>query len=157
MKVGFIGLGIMGAPMAEKLLAGGHTLYAHTRHEVPAALLQQGAIACRDPQQVADEAEVIFIMVPDTPQVEEVLFGERGCAAGKLNGKVVVDMSSISPLETKRFAQRINQLGAQYLDAPVSGGEVGAKQGTLTIMVGGEEATFERVQPLLALMGRTSR
>ena len=95
MKVGFIGLGIMGAPMAEKLLAGGHTLYAHTRHEVPAALLQQGAIACRDPQQVADEAEVIFIMVPDTPQVEEVLFGERGCAAGKLNGKVVVDMSSI--------------------------------------------------------------
>lgn len=136
MKVGFIGLGIMGAPMAEKLLAGGHTLYAHTRHEVPAALLQQGAIACGDPQQVADEADVIFIMVPDTPQVEEVLFGERGCAAGKLNGKVVVDMSSISPLETKRFAQRINQLGAQYLDAPVSGGEVGAKQGTLTIMVG---------------------
>lgn len=154
MKVGFIGLGIMGAPMAEKLLAGGHTLYAHTRHQVPAALLQQGAIACGDPQQVADEADVIFIMVPDTPQVEEVLFGERGCAAGKLNGKVVVDMSSISPLETKRFAQRINQLGAQYLDAPVSGGEVGAKQGTLTIMVGGEEATFERVQPLLALMGK---
>ena len=154
MKVGFIGLGIMGAPMAEKLLAGGQTLYAHTRHQVPAALLQQGAIACGDPQQVADEADVIFIMVPDTPQVEEVLFGERGCAAGKLNGKVVVDMSSISPLETKRFAQRINQLGAQYLDAPVSGGEVGAKQGTLTIMVGGEEAIFERVQPLLALMGK---
>ncbi|WP_240644927.1 L-threonate dehydrogenase [Serratia marcescens] len=158
MKVGFIGLGIMGAPMAEKLLAGGHTLYAHTRHEVPATLLQQGAIACRDPQQVADEADVIFIMVPDTPQVEEVLFGERGCAAGKLNGKVVVDMSSISPLETKAFAQRINQLGAQYLDAPVSGGAAKAEEGQMTVMAAGADATFERLQPVLnAIAGKVYR
>ncbi|MTD27004.1 2-hydroxy-3-oxopropionate reductase [Erwinia sorbitola] len=154
MKVGFIGLGIMGAPMAEKLIAGGHQLYANTRREVPAALVKQGAIACKTPQQVVDEAEIIFIMVPDTPQVEEVLFGEHGCAKGKLTGKVVVDMSSISPLETKRFAAKVNELGAAYLDAPVSGGEVGAKQGTLTIMVGGDEATFARVKPLLELMGK---
>ncbi|CAI0735673.1 2-hydroxy-3-oxopropionate reductase [Serratia grimesii] len=154
MKVGFIGLGIMGMPMAEKLIEGGHQLYANTRREVPATLLERGAIACCHPQQVVDEAEIIFIMVPDTPQVEEVLFGDNGCVTGKLAGKVLVDMSSISPLETKRFAERINQQGADYLDAPVSGGEVGAKQGTLTIMVGGSEAAFERVKPLLGLMGK---
>ena len=154
MKVGFIGLGIMGTPMAEKLIAGGHQLYANTLSEVPASLLDQGAIPCATPKQVVDQAEIIFIMVPDTPQVEEVLFGPNGCAEGQLKGKVLVDMSSIEPLETKAFAQRVNTLGASYLDAPVSGGEVGAQQGTLTIMVGGDEATFERVKPLLMLMGK---
>ena len=154
MKVGFIGLGIMGTPMAEKLIAGGHQLYANTLSEVPASLLDQGAIPCATPKQVVDQAEIIFIMVPDTPQVEEVLFGPNGCAEGQLKGKVLVDMSSIAPLETKAFAQRVNTLGASYLDAPVSGGEVGAQQGTLTIMVGGDEATFERVKPLLMLMGK---
>ena len=154
MKVGFIGLGIMGTPMAEKLIAGGHQLYANTLSQVPASLLDQGAIPCATPKQVVDQAEIIFIMVPDTPQVEEVLFGPNGCAEGQLKGKVLVDMSSIAPLETKAFAQRVNTLGASYLDAPVSGGEVGAQQGTLTIMVGGDEVTFERVKPLLMLMGK---
>lgn len=154
MKVGFIGLGIMGTPMAEKLIDGGHQLYANTLSQVPPALLAKGAIACATPKQVADQAEVVFIMVPDTPQVEEVLFAANGCAEAQLKNKTLVDMSSISPLDTKAFAKRINQLGADYLDAPVSGGEVGARQGSLTIMVGGDEAVFERIKPLLALMGK---
>lgn len=154
MKLGFIGLGIMGTPMAEKLIEGGHQLYANTLGQVPAALLQKGAIACATPKQVADLADVIFIMVPDTPQVEQVLFAANGCAEAQLKNKILVDMSSISPLDTKNFAERINKLGADYLDAPVSGGEVGAKQGSLTIMVGGDEAVFGRVKPLLALMGK---
>ena len=154
MKVGFIGLGIMGTPMAEKLIAGGHQLYANTLSQVPPELLAKGAIACATPKQVAEQADIIFIMVPDTPQVEEVLFAANGCAEAALKNKILVDMSSISPLATKTFAKRINQLGADYLDAPVSGGEVGAKQGSLTIMVGGDEAIFGRVKPLLALMGK---
>ncbi|MFN3066563.1 2-hydroxy-3-oxopropionate reductase [Serratia sp. ASV30] len=154
MKVGFIGLGIMGTPMAEKLIAGGHQLYANTLNKVPPELVEKGAIACATPKQVAEQADVIFIMVPDTPQVEEVLFAAKGCAEAPLKNKILVDMSSISPLETKEFAKRINQLGADYLDAPVSGGEVGAKQGSLTIMVGGDEGVFGRVKPLLALMGK---
>ncbi|HGM5491652.1 TPA: 2-hydroxy-3-oxopropionate reductase [Serratia fonticola] len=154
MKVGFIGLGIMGTPMAEKLIAGGHQLYANTLNQVPPELVAKGAIACATPKQVAEQADVIFIMVPDTPQVQEVLFAVNGCAEAPLKNKILVDMSSISPLETKAFAKRINQLGADYLDAPVSGGEVGAKQGSLTIMVGGDEAIFGRVKPLLALMGK---
>jgi 2-hydroxy-3-oxopropionate reductase len=154
MKVGFIGLGIMGTPMAEKLIAGGHQLYANTLHQVPPELVEKGAIACATPKQVAEQADVIFIMVPDTPQVEEVLFAANGCTEAPLKNKILVDMSSISPLETKEFAKRINQLGADYLDAPVSGGEVGAKQGSLTIMVGGDEGVFGRVKPLLALMGK---
>ncbi|CAI2018452.1 TPA: 2-hydroxy-3-oxopropionate reductase [Serratia fonticola] len=154
MKVGFIGLGIMGTPMAEKLIAGGHQLYANTLNKVPPELVEKGAIACATPKQVAEQADVIFIMVPDTPQVEEVLFAANGCAEAPLKNKILVDMSSISPLETKEFAKRINLLGADYLDAPVSGGEVGAKQGSLTIMVGGDEGVFGRVKPLLALMGK---
>ncbi len=154
MKVGFIGLGIMGTPMAEKLIAGGHQLYANTLNKVPPELVEKGAIACATPKQVAEQADVIFIMVPDTPQVEEVLFAANGCAEAPLKNKILVDMSSISPLETKEFAKRINQLDADYLDAPVSGGEVGAKQGSLTIMVGGDEGVFGRVKPLLALMGK---
>ncbi|CAI0914808.1 TPA: 2-hydroxy-3-oxopropionate reductase [Serratia fonticola] len=154
MKVGFIGLGIMGTPMAEKLIAGGHQLYANTLNKVPPELVEKGAITCATPKQVAEQADVIFIMVPDTPQVEEVLFAANGCAEAPLKNKILVDMSSISPLETKEFAKRINQLGADYLDAPVSGGEVGAKQGSLTIMVGGDEGVFGRVKPLLALMGK---
>lgn len=154
MKLGFIGLGIMGTPMAEKLIEGGHQLYANTLEQVPPVLLQKGAIACATPKQVADLADVIFIMVPDTPQVEEVLFAANGCAEAPLKNKILVDMSSISPLDTKIFSKKINELGAYYLDAPVSGGEVGAKQGSLTIMVGGDEAVFGRVKPLLALMGK---
>ena len=154
MKLGFIGLGIMGAPMAGHLLAADHTVFAHTRGEVPAALLQAGAVACASATEVAQQADIVFLMVPDTPDVEKVLFGENGVAAGLSKGKTVVDMSSISPIETKAFAQRINELGCDYLDAPVSGGEVGAKAGSLTIMVGGETAVFEKVKPLFELMGK---
>ncbi len=97
-----------------------------------------------------------FIMVPDTPQVEDVLFGENGCTKASLKGKTIVDMSSISPIETKRFARQVNELGGDYLDAPVSGGEIGAREGTLSIMVGGDEAVFERVKPLFELLGKIS-
>ena len=154
MKLGFIGVGIMGAPMAGHLLAAGHTLFVHARKALPAALAS--ATACASGAEVARQADVIFMMVPDTPDVESVLFGAEGVAAGLAGsaGKTVVDMSSISPIETKAFAQKINALGADYLDAPVSGGEVGAKAASLTIMVGGPEAVFQRVKPLFELMGK---
>jgi 2-hydroxy-3-oxopropionate reductase len=153
-KIGFIGLGIMGAPMAGHLANNGHTLYTYTHGETPASLLEAGAHACASSAEVAKQADIVIIMVPDTPQVEEVLFAPDGVAAGLGAGKVVVDMSSISPVATKEFARRINELGCEYLDAPVSGGEVGAKAATLTIMVGGSEAAFERVRPLFQLMGK---
>ncbi|THC45744.1 2-hydroxy-3-oxopropionate reductase [Massilia sp. Mn16-1_5] len=152
--IGFIGLGIMGTPMAGHLIQHGHRLFACTRGAVPAELVDAGATVCATSAEVARQADVIFIMVPDTPQVEEVLFAEDGVAAGLSAGKVVVDMSSISPVATKDFARRIRELGCDYLDAPVSGGEVGAKAGTLTIMVGGSEAAFDRVRPLFQLMGK---
>lgn len=153
-KVGFIGLGKMGAPMAGHLLAGGHSLFVNTRSTIPAALQSGGATVLDSAKAVAQHADVIFIMVPDTPDVATVLFGVNGVAEGLAAGKVVVDMSSISPIETKVFAKRINELGCEYLDAPVSGGEVGAKAASLTIMVGGNEAAFEQVKPLFALMGK---
>jgi 2-hydroxy-3-oxopropionate reductase len=153
-NLGFIGLGIMGAPMAGHLLAAGHTLYVHTHGKVPAALLEAGALACASNREVAQKADVIFTMVPDTPDVAAVLFGEGGVAEGLSPGKTVVDMSSISPIETKVFAKKINALGCEYLDAPVSGGEVGAKAASLTIMVGGPDAAFERVKPLFERMGK---
>jgi 2-hydroxy-3-oxopropionate reductase len=152
MNVGFIGLGIMGAPMAGHLLAAGHSLFVHTRSKVPEALA--GATACANAKEVARHADAIFTMVPDTPDVEAVLFGASGVAEGLSPGKVVIDMSSISPIETKTFARRINELGCDYLDAPVSGGEVGAKAASLTIMVGGPQAAFDRVLPLFQRMGR---
>lgn len=153
-KIGFIGLGIMGAPMAGHLLDGGHELYAFTLEGVPRELTDKGAVSCDNSQEVAEKADCIIIMVPDTPHVASVLFGENGVAAGLTQGKTVIDMSSISPIETKEFAKRINELGCEYLDAPVSGGEVGAKAGTLTIMVGGTEAGFKKVKPLFELMGQ---
>ena len=154
MRIGFIGLGIMGAPMAQRLRDGGHELYVATRRAVPQALRDSGALACANAAEVARAADVIFTMVPDTPDVEAVLFGAHGVAGALQPGKTVVDMSSISPMATKEFARRINELGCDYLDAPVSGGEVGAKAGTLTIMVGGPQAAFERVKPLFELMGK---
>jgi 2-hydroxy-3-oxopropionate reductase len=153
-QLGFIGLGIMGTPMAAHLIKAGHTLFVHTRSKVPADLLSAGATAYASATEVAQHADIIFMMLPDTPDVEKVLFGDKGVAAGLSKGKTVVDMSSISPMETKVFAQKINALGADYLDAPVSGGEVGAKAASLTIMVGGPEAVFERVKPLFELMGK---
>ena len=154
-NVGFIGLGIMGAPMAGHLAAAGHALSLRGgRRPLPQHLLEDGAHACDSQREVAERSEVVFLMVPDTPQVEEVLFADDGVAAGLAPGKTVVDMSSISPLATKDFARRIGALGCAYLDAPVSGGEAGAKAGTLTIMVGGPADAFERVKPLFELMGR---
>ncbi|MFO1327167.1 MAG: 2-hydroxy-3-oxopropionate reductase [Rubrivivax sp.] len=154
MKLGFIGLGIMGAPMAGHLRAAGHELFVATRSAVPPALLDAGAVRCANGAEVARQAEVIFTMLPDTPDVETVLFGTGGVAEGLSAGKTVVDMSSISPTATKGFAQRITALGCEYLDAPVSGGEVGAKAASLTIMVGGSAAAFERVLPLFQTMGK---
>ncbi|CAH2901752.1 MAG: 2-hydroxy-3-oxopropionate reductase (EC [uncultured Paraburkholderia sp.] len=153
-KAGFIGLGIMGKPMAANLLKNGVKLAAFTRSGVPAELAQAGAQACDSPAAVAAEADVIFIMVPDTPDVERVLFGENGLASALHAGQTVVDMSSISPMATRDFAAHVRETGADYLDAPVSGGEVGAKAGSLTIMVGGEQATFDSVKPLFDMMGK---
>jgi 2-hydroxy-3-oxopropionate reductase len=154
MKVGFIGVGTMGRPMAGHLIDGGHALFVHDLAPVPQALLEKGAAACASGREVAEAAEVIITMVPDTPHVEAVLFGPGGVAQGLSAGKLVIDMSSISPLATKEFARRINQQGCDYLDAPVSGGEVGAKAASLTIMVGGPEAAFERARPLFGLLGQ---
>jgi 2-hydroxy-3-oxopropionate reductase len=153
-KAGFIGLGIMGKPMAANLRANKVDLVAYTRSGVPDELTQAGVVAADSPAAVAAQADVIFIMVPDTPDVEQVLFGENGVADALRAGQVVVDMSSISPMATREFAARVRESGAEYLDAPVSGGEVGAKAGTLTIMVGGSQATFDAVKPLFDMMGK---
>ena len=153
-KVGFIGLGIMGGPMAGHLQAGGHQLFALTRGKVPEALVAGGAKVCANGKEVAQNADIIITMVPDTPDVEKVLFATNGVAEGLAAGKIVVDMSSISPIETKEFAKRINALGCEYVDAPVSGGEVGAKAASLTIMAGGTDAAFAKVKPLFELMGK---
>ena len=153
-KAGFIGLGIMGAPMAAHLRAAGFALFVHTRSAAPAALLAAGAVNCGSAKEVAQQADIIITMLPDTADVEKVLFSQEGVAAGLSKGKLVVDMSSIAPVETKVFAQRINALGCQYVDAPVSGGEVGAKGASLTIMCGGEVAAFERARPLFEKMGK---
>jgi 2-hydroxy-3-oxopropionate reductase len=153
-KIGFIGLGIMGAPMAGHLQAGGHQLSVLTIGNVPENLVAGGAKVCANGKEVTQNSEIIIVMVPDTPDVEKVLFSANGVAEGLSAGKIVVDMSSIAPIETKEFAKRINALGCDYLDAPVSGGEVGAKAASLTIMVGGSEATFAKVKPLFELMGK---
>lgn len=154
LKLGFIGLGIMGTPMAGHLIKAGHQLYVNTIGPVPAEITGTSAKVCDHGKQVAEAADIIFIMVPDTPDVAAVLLNPSGVAAGLTPGKTVVDMSSISPVETKEFAKRINALGCDYLDAPVSGGEVGAKAASLTIMVGGPDAAFARVKPLFDLMGK---
>ncbi|KOX60740.1 2-hydroxy-3-oxopropionate reductase [Methylobacterium sp. 092160098-2] len=155
MNIGFIGLGIMGAPMAGHLIAAGHSLFLKTRRSVPEALLAAGGTACATAAAVAERADTIILMLPDTPDVEQVLFGTDGVAEGVSPGKTVIDMSSIAPLATKDFAARIAERGGAYLDAPVSGGEVGAKNAALSIMVGGEPETFARAEPLFAAMGKT--
>jgi 2-hydroxy-3-oxopropionate reductase len=157
MKIGFIGLGIMGAPMALHLIDAGHQLYVNTHGKLPEAVAATSAVPCANAAEVTRQADVIFTMVPDTPDVEAVLFGAGGVAEGLKDAgsrKIVVDMSSISPIATKAFAQRINAAGADYVDAPVSGGEVGAKAASLTIMCGGDAAVFETVRPLLEKMGK---
>jgi 2-hydroxy-3-oxopropionate reductase len=155
MKLGFIGLGIMGRPMAGHLIAAGHQVHLMSRSGVPNELTAAGGVACGAPAEVARHADVIFTMVPDTPDVEKVLFGEQGVERGLTGGKVVVDMSTISPVATREFARRIAAHNCEYLDAPVSGGEVGAKNAALTIMVGGPAGAFERVKPLFETMGKS--
>jgi 2-hydroxy-3-oxopropionate reductase len=154
MELGFVGLGIMGRPMAANLLAGGHRVHLHTRSGVRDELVRAGGVRCASGREVAERSEVVFAMVPDAPDVERVLFGPAGVAEGLSSGKVFVDMSSTSPIATKELAARVGALGAEYVDAPVSGGDVGAREATLTIMVGASDPTFARVRPLLALMGR---
>jgi len=154
LKLGFIGLGIMGTPMAGHLIKAGHQLFVYTVGKIAPEIAESGATICTNAKGVAERADIVFIMVPDTPDVAAVLFDAEGVAAGLSKGKTVVDMSSISPIETKQFAAKINALGCDYLDAPVSGGEVGAKAASLTIMVGGPEEAFGRVKPLFELMGK---
>src|SRR5262250_123802 len=144
----------MGKPMAGHLAAAGHELHLYSRSGVPQELKDKGGKPCASPKEVAQKADTTFLMLPDTPDVEKVLFGGNGVAEGLARGKTVVDMSSIAPLATKEFAKRVNELGCDYLDAPVSGGEVGAKAASLTIMVGGPEGAFAKVKPLFELMGR---
>ena len=148
--IAFIGTGIMGKPMAQHLAKGGHTVLTFSRSN-PTIDDCEAAASIGD---AASRADVIILMLPDTPDVEAVLFGEGGVASVLSTGKTVVDMSSISPTATQRFAARVRELGCDYLDAPVSGGEVGARAATLTIMVGGSQAAFERVKPLFELMGK---
>jgi len=152
-KIGFIGLGIMGAPMAGHLLDAGHTLFVNTQGPVPEPFSSRATV-CNSAAEVTKQADVVFVMVPDTPDVEKVLFGENGVACALTKGKTVVDCSSIDPIATKGFAKRIEELGCGYVDAPVSGGEVGAKAASLTIMCGGDEGVFGRVRPLLEKMGK---
>jgi 2-hydroxy-3-oxopropionate reductase len=155
-KIGFIGLGTMGRPMAARVQAAGYSLVVvDFEPPLPAELVEAGAIVCTTNRQVAESSEVVILMVPDTPDVELVLFGENGIAAGLRPGQTVIDMSSISPTATVDFARRINDLGCAYLDAPVSGGAPRALTGELTIMVGGPQITFDQMQPLLASMGST--
>ena len=160
MKLGFTGLGIMGAPMALHLVNAGHELFINAARTVPESIKASAATLCASAEEVTCHADIVFMMVPDTPDVDAVLFGKNGVAAAletvAAEGvrKIIVDMSSISPMATKTFAQKINALGADYMDAPVSGGEVGAKAATLSIMCGGDEAVFERVRPLFEKMGK---
>ncbi len=152
--IGFIGLGIMGGPMAGNLLKAGYPLNVHTRSRVPGVIAESDAVRCADASEVARRSEIVVLMLPDTPDVEAVLFGASGVASGLSAGKVVIDMSSISPIATKSFAQKIRALGCDYVDAPVSGGEVGAKNATLSIMVGGAPEVFERVKPVFESLGK---
>ena len=153
MKIGFIGLGIMGRPMAVNLSKAGHTLFVPERASLTEEIRNAATVLPR-PADVAQAAEVVILMVPDTPDVEAVLFGEGAVAAALKPGTLLIDMSSISPTATKDFAARVNARGCDYLDAPVSGGEVGARNAALTIMVGGPQAAFDRALPLFQAMGK---
>ncbi len=160
MIIGFVGLGLMGRPMAGHLLKAGHQLFVNdlfliqNNKPLPEELAAAGAVEIRSLKELAAKCEVIITMVPDTPDVEKALFGKDGIAEGLAKGRIVIDMSSISPIETQEFAKRIEALGCDYVDAPVSGGEVGAKAASLTIMCGGKQAVFDKVKPLFELMGK---
>jgi 2-hydroxy-3-oxopropionate reductase len=153
--LGFVGLGIMGTPMALHLLNAGYPLAVHGRRpETMAPLLAAGATGYASPRAVAEHAEIVFTMVSDTADVEQVIFGQGGLSEGLRLGGVVVDMSSIAPIATRRMAARLGQQGIAMLDAPVSGGQIGAQNASLSIMVGGPLAVFERILPLFRLLGQ---
>ena len=154
--VGFIGLGIMGRPMAKNLMDAGYDLVVHNRSpEKAEELATEGATAAGSPREVAESCDVVITMLPDSPEVEEVLAGEAGVLEGVREGALIVDMSTISPVVTEGLAASAKENGASLLDAPVSGGDVGAIEGTLSIMVGGSEKDFERAKPLFDVMGKT--
>lgn len=153
MRIAVIGLGVMGAPMAQNLLGAGHELRIHRENSRSRALVEAGATLAATPAAAAEGAEVVLLMLPDTPDVEAVLHGEDGVIGALAEGALVLDMSSISPVATEQFAQAVVAAGGQYVDAPVSGGEVGAREGTLTVFVGGEEAAVARAMPLLEILG----
>ncbi|TSA22940.1 MAG: 2-hydroxy-3-oxopropionate reductase [Betaproteobacteria bacterium] len=153
--IGFIGLGIMGTPMALNLLKAGHTLWVYGRRpETMTPLTAAGATACTSPTEVARHSDIIIVTVSDTPDVEQVIFGESGIIHGARVGAIVIDMSTISPTATQAFATRLHAMGVEMLDAPVSGGDVGAINATLSIMVGGQPEVFEQVKPLFEIMGK---
>lgn len=154
MKIGFIGLGIMGSPMAGQLIKGGHDVYLYSRSKVPEELVSNGGIPCQNGPEVAANSEVIILMLPDTPDVENVLFGDEGISETLLEGQTIIDMSSISPIATREFASQLATKNVSYVDAPVSGGEIGAKNATLTIMVGANGSMFAKVEPIFKLMGK---
>ena len=153
MKIGFIGLGIMGSPMAGQLIKNGPDVYLYSRSQVPEELTSAGGLACQNSSEVASCAEIIILMLPDTPDVEKVLFGDDGIISTLSKGQTIIDMSSISPIATREFASQLATKNVSYVDAPVSGGEVGAKNATLTIMVGAHQSVFEKVEPIFKLMG----
>jgi 2-hydroxy-3-oxopropionate reductase len=153
-KVGFIGLGIMGGPMAQNLMEAGYELVLYNRTiEKAEEVAGDGATVVGSPREVAESCDVVVLMLPDSPQVEEIVEGEDGVLEGLKEGALIVDMSTISPVVTRELAEKIEERGASMLDAPVSGGEPGAQQGTLAIMAGGSEEDFERARPLLEVMG----
>jgi 2-hydroxy-3-oxopropionate reductase len=153
-KIGFIGTGIMGAPMARNLMEDGYELVLYNRTtEKAEEVAGDGATVVGNPREVAELCDVVVLMLPDSPQVEEIVEGEDGMLEGLKEGALIVDMSTISPVVTRELAEKIEERGASMLDAPVSGGEPGAQQGTLAIMVGGGEEDFERARPLLEVMG----
>ena len=154
-NLGFIGVGIMGKPMAGHLMAAGHTVHICDLSPKPVQeLASKGAVACSNGKEVAQKSDIIFIMVPDTPDVEAALFGKDRVVEGAKPGSIVVDMSSISPIATKEFAKKLDALGIKMLDAPVSGGQVGAENATLSIMVGGQPELFEQIKPYFEIMGK---
>ncbi|MGH2596721.1 MAG: NAD(P)-dependent oxidoreductase, partial [Actinomycetota bacterium] len=153
-RAGFIGLGIMGAPMARHLLAAGFPLTVHSRSPVPVdELVAAGAARADAPAEVARASDIVITMLPDTPDVEHVVLGEDGVASGIAAGGLVIDMSTIDPGPTRAIAEALASRGVEMLDAPVSGGENGAIDGTLSIMVGGSDQAFARAVPLFEAMG----
>ena len=153
MKIGFVGLGVMGKPMAKNLIKAGYELNVNTLEEAVIKEFEElGAKGYTSKKELAQDSDVIILMLPNSPNCDEVIFGEGGLEAGLSEGKIIVDMSSINPVESQRFAKALEHKGVRFIDAPVSGGEPKALDGTLAVMVGGDEKTFEEVKPIIEKM-----